>query len=507
MAMDRSVYEIILQNIRDGELPGDFSLPHEENGDGPAFADGAMDGITLYHTRPENMDASGSRQMIRALRLAADGDVLAADSAFAELGEAYRAISVIDDLQEYIYSHADTLDAGNLFHFAMNTMLHSANIESVKYGLSILEVFKSADETTKEIVRRFGLSDEFTVFSVWNMRKWDNANDEIFQLAQRVHGWGRIHALEQLKAETPEIRRWMIMEGIHNTVMPAYSALTVWQKADPGHLLTGRMTGEEFRAVGNIIAALLDEGPVQGISALEDAGDIIMAYLALSDEYDLDIDDYENIFEIYSWAEDVEFFPEAADRCMEIFSSAECEECIRKAVKKGKGFRIAEILDIDCAEDLLAYVNEDFDNLCYQCLPLMMREEYVERVLDLYRRNLPLDQMRGEPADEAGLGSEPEIYTRLGAVIQNLDFYPNTGEDLVITGLWSPVTRVRNTAILILEAWTRILQLPLSAVSETIYRELEELAGKEVNDNIRVKIQKLLDGVVPEPDEEEYAGG
>ena len=350
--MDRSLYENIVYSIRNGELPGDFSLSDEESGDGPRFADGAMDGITVYHMGPDSLDEAGARQMITALQHAAAGNESEADKAFAELGRTHRAISIIDELQKYIYTHTDKLDGNNVFRSVMYMILHSRSRESVKFGLSILEMFTAADEQTKEIVRRIGLSDEFTVFSVWNMLKWDNANEEIFRLIQKVHGWGRIHALERLEADTPEIRRWMIMEGIQNDVMPAYSALTVWDKADPGSLLAGSMTKEEFTAVGNIIYALLDEGPVTGISELENAQDILMSYLARSEEFDLDIEDYETVFEIWGWASGKEMtFSAVVDRCMEILSSVSCEECVRSAVMTGKGYRIADMLGIDHPEE------------------------------------------------------------------------------------------------------------------------------------------------------------
>jgi len=45
-----SIYELIKSSIQsDGSLPKDFSLPQEEI-DGISWADGAMDGVFLYHT-------------------------------------------------------------------------------------------------------------------------------------------------------------------------------------------------------------------------------------------------------------------------------------------------------------------------------------------------------------------------------------------------------------------------------------------------------------------------
>ena len=352
MNTDKSLYGIILQNLTDGRLPKDFSLPAEEDEEEIHFADGAMDGISVYHMGRSRMDASGTRLMIKALKYAAAGNAEKADETFAELGKTFRAIGIIDDLQKYIMKNTEKLSAENVYHSAMYLIGHSHNRESVKFGLSILELLQVPKEPIKEIMRRLGLSDEFTIFAVWNMQKWDNGNEEIFRLIQKVNGWGRIHALERLEPETSEIRRWMLFEGVNNYVMPAYSALTVWQKADVQDFLNGKLSKEEFSAIGQIIAALLDEGPVAGISKIENAQEMLLDYLDRAGEFDLDINDYETIYEISLWApaEDVDAFA-ITEECAEILSSEACTDTVTEAVKEGKGVLLADALGIEYEEE------------------------------------------------------------------------------------------------------------------------------------------------------------
>ena len=53
-----SIYELIKSSIREcGKLPEDFALPQEEE-NGIPWADGAMDGVFLYHydTNEENIE-------------------------------------------------------------------------------------------------------------------------------------------------------------------------------------------------------------------------------------------------------------------------------------------------------------------------------------------------------------------------------------------------------------------------------------------------------------------
>ncbi len=67
------------------------------------------------------------------------------------------------------------------------------------------------------------------------MRRWADGNDAVWEAAQHVSGWGRIHAVAQLEPGSDAIRRWLLLEGWRNNVAPDYSALTcvenpAWRK-------------------------------------------------------------------------------------------------------------------------------------------------------------------------------------------------------------------------------------------------------------------------------------
>ena len=178
------------------------------------------------------------------------------------------------------------------------------SIECVKVGLALLELFSEPEDRIKEIIRRLGLYDEFTIFSVWNMQKWENGNSEIFSLAQKTHSWGRIHAVERLEPETDEIRHWLLTEGTVNDVVNAYSSLTCWQKSGAEEILFGNPTQEDFKGIVTLVEGLLDEGPVPGISELENAESILLRFLELAPEYSPGINEYETILSVREWAED-----------------------------------------------------------------------------------------------------------------------------------------------------------------------------------------------------------
>lgn len=233
--------------------------------------------------------------LAEALYTAAAGNTEEADRLFAEWTRENRAINYIDEIQMYVIDHQNEMDIGNLFRTAMFMIVDSTHIECVKIGMELLELFTEPDESIKNVIRILGLCDEFTIFSVWNARKWKNGNEEVFRLAKGAEGWGRIHAVNHLKPESDEIRFWLLTEGTVNSVEYAYSALTCWEKAKAETILFAQPTIEEFKGISVLINALLDEGPAPGISEIGNVEDVLLRFLDLSKTFPLDIREIEHI--------------------------------------------------------------------------------------------------------------------------------------------------------------------------------------------------------------------
>jgi hypothetical protein len=303
--MKKSIYQTICDNITGGILDPYFSLPEENPApSGLRLAAGAWDGMYMYHGRQVGLSAKEAKKMARALKCAGAGDYEGADALFAEWTKDNNAVRIIDELQKYVIDHARVLAPGNVFRTALSLVTRSAHVECVKIGLELLEILKSSNENVKDIIRRTGLCEEFTLFVVWNMMKWENGNEEIFRLAKKVHSWGRIHAVERLQPETEEIRRWLLMEGTVNGVMNAYSSLTCWEKSRAEAVLSGHPTGEEYKALGTLIEGLLDEGPAPGISQIGNAEEVLQRFLDISANYDRTVQNDELILSIRQWMEE-----------------------------------------------------------------------------------------------------------------------------------------------------------------------------------------------------------
>ena len=510
-----SIYEAITKNIdANGRLNEDFSvcqafparnpLTSGKNSGSMHFADGAADGILLYHMDQITPKIADEALLMRAVNKCSDRNSSQADACFEALGASVGAVSATGRLHEFIYSHRTRLNAPNLFVSAEDILFESRNIESVKFALLILEMAGPVREEMREAIRTLGLCDEFTLYAIRDMLEWENGNDEVFELAKKVRGWGRIHAVRFLEPSRPEIKKWLLDEGVDNTVMPDYSALDVWEKAGVGELLKGSVTADEFRKAGVILDALISEGPVKGISGIENREEAVGNYLARAKENELDAADYERILRISKWAAlEYNGFDELCADCGDLLASEECAQAIREGLEQGKGLEVAEALEIDYGDSLLKCLEEDFDRQYHNVTYLLRLPDYFGQAIDVFRNRLDLEKMRAEPTKELGFGKENENYMQLDCVVYALADHPCEGEDLVLTCLWAPGMRMRSSALRTLSEWTKALQQPIWEVSPAAYDELKALIEKEVDRELRKRIKALLKGVIPEPEEYE----
>ena len=298
----KALYEYICEHVEDGVLPDGFSLPEEPDHTGVSYADGAMDGITIYHTEVEELNEKQCELLAKAVETVCYGDAEDTEEAFKALGKECRAVLGIDEFQRLLMEKGGIVIPDDLYENAVDVVRKSSDKEAVKYGLCVLGILGGLEEETKDVIRTMGLCDEFTIFTVFNMIQWQDGNEEIFRLVQKVRGWGRIHALVHLEPETEEIRKWILFNGTDNDVMADYTALGAWEKSGAEELLKGDLSKEEFSAIGKIISALLNEEAFPGISMIENAEEVLGNFAECSNQFAISIDDYGVLQQIYAWA-------------------------------------------------------------------------------------------------------------------------------------------------------------------------------------------------------------
>ena len=307
---DLSIYELIKTSIQtNGELPEDFKLPPKDP-NGIPWADGAMDGVYIYHTVRKEEDIEALKSIVFQI---SEGKFEEAQTNLDKLD--FSMVSRRSSLLNWIVQEEEKINLNNLYKFATLQLTTSKNIELIKFCLSVLTLMNiETDKDTIEKVKTLALSDEFTlycldilVYCLDILVQLEDLNEEIFEIAKKVKGWGRIYIIEYLQATNNEIKEWILEEGCHNDVLPAYTAYTCAEKINLIEILNqDKISNKKFNDISYLMNALLDETAITGISALEDRELLIERYLEKAKTLSSTEEDYEVVRLIKEYVEDNE---------------------------------------------------------------------------------------------------------------------------------------------------------------------------------------------------------
>ena len=125
--------------------------------------------------------------------------------------------------------HQAQLDETLVQQEALWLLEHAAHREVVKFAIIVLGCTDC--EKYKELLFTLGLHEEFTSYVIFALKNGTiQANNQVWRLAQVLNGWGKISAVEQLEAPTPEIKQWLLTEGCENSVSNEYFSLYMCRK-------------------------------------------------------------------------------------------------------------------------------------------------------------------------------------------------------------------------------------------------------------------------------------
>jgi len=300
---DLSIFELIKTSIQNnGELPEDFKLPPKDP-NGVPWADGALDGVFMYHTVGKEEDIEALKKIVFQI---SEGKFEEAQTNLDKLD--FSMVSRTNSLLSWIIQEQKQINLNNLYEFASSRLVTTKNIEVIKFCLSVLAIMNvETDAETIEKVKILALSDEFTLYCLNIFVKLENSNEEIFEIAKKVKGWGRVHSIGYLEATNDEIKEWILEEGCHNYVLPAYTAYTCAKKINLVEILNeDKISNKKFNDISYLMNALLDESAITGISALEDRELLIERYLEKAKTLASTEEDYEAVKLIKEYVEDNE---------------------------------------------------------------------------------------------------------------------------------------------------------------------------------------------------------
>ncbi len=263
--------------LDDGSLPASFSV-HTDKNELKAH-DGAMDGMMLYH-----MDMAGGNGdgLYKVIEIASEGNF---EKAMAELLSFFNSdvlmISIMDDVQKYVFDHQKKLSLDNLYAFCRYILMERPEVEPIKFALTVMEIlYVPEDKLIHKIVEILAGSDELTFFALAAMSRGKQFNAFVYRTAVRTHGWGRIHAVEKLEAVNDTVKNWLLIEGCHNYISPKYSALTVAKKIQADKIASENPDDIDMKGLTDLIDGLLGEVGVKGMESYPASAELMMGYLS-----------------------------------------------------------------------------------------------------------------------------------------------------------------------------------------------------------------------------------
>ena len=483
---DLSIYELIKNSIQNnGELPEDFKLPPKDP-NGVPWADGAMDGVYIYHTVGNEEDIEPLKNIVFQI---SEGKFEEAETNLDKLD--FSMVSRTNSLLSWIIQEQKQINLNNLYEFASSRLVTTKNMEVIKFCLSVLAIMNvETDAETIEKVKILALSDEFTLYCLNIFVKLENSNEEIFEIAKKVKGWGRVHSIGYLEVTNDEIKEWILEEGCHNDVLPAYTTYTCAKKINLVEILNeDKISNKKFNDISYLMNALLDESAITGMSALEDRELLIERYLEKAKTLASAEEDYYAIITLKEYIKNnKEINNELIKICDEILNSEKTRNIVKELLKEGYGYNIAKYLGIDIDKYILEYLQDNPLKNPYIIFNISEREN-MEKLVSLIEKKLTLEKLKGLPTNKFNQRTaKDKEFTFLDTIIRNLGNYIGIGENLIICALNSPYVDIRYGAVNTLESWKEKGYILSNEIIENI-KKLEKL---EVDEELKIKLNELL---------------
>jgi hypothetical protein len=505
-----TIYNYIKINLdSEGKLPTECEdLPDsaEFYEDKPLrWVSGAMDSVMSHHSG--SSDEEDKVLMISKLlrqQIAKQSNFTRRETYIAFMDD--DILGFVDPLLEHLRKQSD-LNIRVLYDEAKWFAKEGVHRGVVKMGIALLGLFNC--EQDEELLMTLGKHEEFTLFvSVAIVNGFTNSNQKLFELAKCVQGWGKIHLVERLEAETDEIKDWLLRQGCNNSIMPEYLAFTCSVKGNLSDALGSQSIDEElYKGAGIIIAALIAGGPAEDIDDYDASMLVITNFLRHSFSHCntlsnlLVVTNIKGFLEqegeiwnkrlVASWNNKTR--ENCLEECKKIIFQDRWDDLIWSEIgsednyKKYCATQAARILGIDTWQQLYAELQtKPLDSGLYYELMRTDNKERIKKLVAFAEEYLPLKDIATGPGTELGLGPDFKAHGCLDFILQDLDGYEGVGGKLILTGLKSTVIRNRNMAIKVLEVWNK------SSWPEETIDMLNELLESEQDSNVKKRIEDIL---------------
>lgn len=510
---DNSILKFISSNLdKEGNLSEEANdLPDEKKDDEKIrFAPGLMDAMFGAD------DSDDSKKRIAELtkhlkRVASKGDKVSEQEFYRLITENEGVIGIIDDFSQRVVNDSLSIEP-YLFNYAKDLATKTDKRNAIKFGIAILGLCQN--KSVLNDIKILGLHDEFTVYATIAIANLsDNAESDLWELAKKVDGWGKIQLVDRLsRPELSEvIKDWLIYEGYKNSIMYEYLAYTCAINGDlHKKLKADQINHKLFKSASDIIEALIAiDGPAEDITNYPFASQVIEDFIRHAKIQANDISDFNTLHKIKDFLTELKsnigeqkengWNQDIISNCLieiaEILNSRDWKVAVYEGLKSNDNVmywnakHAAEKLEIDLWETVWTKLQEKpLDSSSWYDVTHYSKPEHSDKIINFALKHLPLDEMATGARDSMGFGKNYNKFGSLDYVITFLENYPKKGEQIILTGLKCPVTRNRNMAINVLEKWKK------ENWSTEIEKEIRLLSEIEPNNDTKENIKQLLNG-------------
>ena len=307
--MDKAILDIIRENLDpQGQLPEGYALPGSDTRAGclerfMAWLWGIGGVLSIWRPKPkdiledllknrvttryyirEGMEHRLAEKIVRAVR----ADIERGSDSRKKIAARLRGCGTYFLMQRIMFSLTEEdIETRRMEPYARGLLFQSGSVELVQLGITLLGPIHQGDPAVRQAVAALGLCDEFvrTVCLAFGTWKDARGNDVIFSVAQKLHGdWRKKQlndpkrlAVNQLKPETEEIRRWLLCHGWNCCTPPRLHCAIEGNMI--GALRQETLDDELYDGIAAIIDLLLVEIDRNGISAYGHAEEALSRYL------------------------------------------------------------------------------------------------------------------------------------------------------------------------------------------------------------------------------------
>ncbi len=456
-----------------------------------------LDGIRTHHfrTEPAGDAAETIAELVDALARTTPGPEALA--ALHERLTEQQALSIADDLVAELSRRRSPRDG--LHRVARYLAEHGTRREPVKIGVVLLGV--SGGERDRDLLLLLGVLEELTLYAVVALgRTQPDRWRATFELAQRVRGWGRIHAVERLKGcDDQDVKDWLLREGFRNGVMNEYLAHLA---ATTGGLFSA-LRGDDvddalLDGAGAILAALAMGGPAEDLRDYDDALPALHRYAELMAGAEPSLRRLDDLLTIAALTKEPDpGWP--ADQVVTARFRTLLERPAWGDVVRGVladpadeyAFNVALScagrLGLPVLPDAMAWLeNDPLNGYVWQWVLRHAGPDTVTDVTYLAERLIPLDGVDTGPDRNAGFGPAHAAERALEVVVGGLTRHPGAGLTLLRAALASRVIQLRRAAFRTLAAW------PPDSRPDRALDWVDTAARRESNDELRDEMTVFL---------------